>query len=840
MPFVTRRCIPCLTPNPDRWGAIHPAPPLPAPMPRLLLIALLAGPAALAQTGAVVGAVVDAESGLPLPTASVAVWSYAGADSTLVTGITADIEGRFRLAAVPAGTYTVAASFIGYDAARREGVTVGAGEVDLGTLELAPSAASLAEVRVTGERPRVQARIDRTIYDTADDPVAEGGSATDVLATLPSVDVDIDGNVSLRGAGSVAIFINGRPSPVSGDFVAAYLQSLPAGSIERVEVIPNPSAAFEPDGVGGIINIVLKENTDLGLGGTLTAGTDTQGGYDATAAFTYGRGPWSLSATYGFRNDARAGSGTSFRINRYESDPTTLDQVEVQDRTRTSNFLSLSADYSLSRATVLTSQLQVGTQGGDETELNTTLRAASTGDPLLEYERLSTEAGDGISGDLRLGLRQTFGEGHTLTVEGRAQAESEGENQAYDQTLLAGAGDLSAPQRIDEDDREREVSLRADYARELAGFRVELGYKGSWETEASTIVSESMNGAGTFVPDVGVNNEYTFDERVQALYAQVGQEWGAFGLQAGVRAEQATTTFDLLTTDESFDNDYASLFPSAYLSFKPTEAFTLRGGYSRRINRPRRWELNPFPSFDDPLNIRQGNPALKPEYIDSFELSAARVTGWGSLSLTPYYRRTTDVIRRISTVRADGATVRSAQNLDTANAYGAEGVLSFEDVGGLGGYVSLEGYRLQTAGTTNESSISSDAFGWGGRVNANYALGDRLGLGSLDLQATARYTAPVNTEQGRVGARTFIDLALRQKLFGDKASLTLQARDPLGMAGFSYTLDQADLFQRFERDWGAQQLGVTFSYTFGRQERGRRDRDGGDRGQGGGEGGEDF
>ena len=810
--------------------------------PLLVLLAALtvcAAPA-LAQTGALTARVVDAESDLPLPTATVALYPAGGADSTFVGGAAANIDGVVRVQDLAAGTYDVVVSFVGYDDARRTDVEVGAGGADLGTVGLSVAAEALAEVRVTGERPQVQARIDRTVYDTADDPVAEGGSATDVLATLPSVDVDIDGNVSLRGAGSVAVFVNGRPAPVSADFVAAYLQSLPAGSIERVEVIPNPSAAFEPDGVGGIINVVLKENADLGLGGTLTAGADSQGGTDAAAAFTYGRGPWSLAATYGFRNDLRAGAGTSFRINRYEAvdgvGPTTLDQVETEDRTRTSHFLSLSADYALSRATVLTSQVQVGTRGGDETERNTTLRAAATGDPLLEYERIATEAGDGVSGDVRLGLRQTFGEGHTLVVEGRAQAENEGEDQTYDETLLTGTGALDAPQRVAEDDEERELTLRADYTRTLAGFTVELGYNGSWETESSTILSESMDETGAFVPDVGVNNAYEFDERVQAVYAQASREWGAIGLQAGVRAEQAATTFDLLTTNESFDNDYASLFPSAYLSFKPTEAFTLRGGYSRRINRPRRWELNPFPSFDDPLNIRQGNPELTPEYIDSFEISAAQITGWGSVSVTPYVRRTTDIIRRISTVRADGVTVRSAQNLDTADAYGAEGVLSFAGLGGLEGYVSLEAFRLQTEGTTNETSLSNDAFGWGGRVNASYALGDRTGLGDLDLQATARYRAPVDTEQGRVGARTFIDLALRQRLLNDRASLTLQARDPLGLAGFSYTLDQDDLFQQFERDWGAQQVGLTFSYRFGQQE---RSRDRGERGGGDFEG-EEF
>ncbi len=806
-----------------------------------ILIAVLAlAPAALAQAGAVTGRVVDGDGDLALPTATVALWQVRGADSTLAGGTTTDIDGAFEIESVAAGTYTVVASFVGYGSARL-GAEVGAGALDLGVIRLAPNAEALAEVRVTGERPQVQARIDRTVYDTADDPVAEGGSATDVLATLPSVDVDIDGNVSLRGAGSVAVFVNGRPAPVSGDFVAAYLASLPAGSIERVEVIPNPSAAFEPDGVGGIINIVLKENTDLGLGGTLTAGGDSQGGYDATAAFTYGRGPWSLAATYGFRNNARAGTGTSFRINRYEADPTTLNQDETEDRTRTSNFLSLSADYALSRATTLTSQFQVGTQGGDETELNTTLRSASTGDPLLEYERISTEVGDGVSVDLRLGVRRQFGERHTLTVEGRAQAENEGEAQAFTQTTLVGTGALDAPQRVDEDDREREVSLRLDYTRPLAWFTVDLGYKGSVERESSTLSSESLDGSGVYVADVDTNNAYEFDERVNAVYAQAAREWGPIGLQLGVRAEQAATTFDLLTTDEQFGNDYASLFPSAYLSYKPSDATTFRGGYSRRINRPRRWELNPFPSFDDPLNIRQGNPSLRPEYTDAFEVSANQITGWGSVSLTPYYRRTTDIIRRVSTVRADGVTVRSAQNLDTADAYGAEGVVSFEGIGGLRGYLSLEGYRLQTAGTTADAELSNDAFGWGGRVNANYAIGDRLGIGGLDLQTTVRYSAPIDTEQGRVGARTFIDVALRQKLFGDKAALTLQARDPLGLAVFSYTLDQADLYQQFERNWGAQQVGLTFSYSFGQQDRKpRQSAERGDGGGGGDGGGEDF
>lgn len=806
-----------------------------------LLLALVAlAPAVAAQSGAVVGRVLDGD--LPLPTASVALY----ADTALVAGVTTDIDGNFRLEA-PAGTYALEASFVGYDPARLEVAVEAGGETDLGAVRLAPSAEALEEVRVTAERSQVQTRIDRTVYDTADDPVAEGGTATDVLSTLPSVDVDIDGNVSLRGAGNVAVFINGRPAPVSADFVASYLASLPAGAVERVEVIPNPSAAFEPDGVGGIINIVLKDDADPGLGGTVTAGTDTQGGYDGTAAVTYGRGPWSLAATYGFRNDARAGGGTSYRINRYDAASTTLLQDETEDRIRTSHLFNLSADYSLAPSTVVTSQFQVGTRGGGETEVNTSLWRDAAGADLYQIERIAEEDDDGLSADARLGLRQTFGEGHSLVVEARGEVSDEAEIQTYDETLLSGTGDLDLPQRVEEDELEREASLAVDYVRPLggalAGVRLEAGYKGELESERSGLFSESLDpGTGRYAVDEGVNNRFEYDQQVHAVYAQAARDWGLVGLQVGARFETATTTFDLLTTGESYTNDYASLFPSAYLSVKPTDATTFKASYSRRINRPRARWLNPFPSFDDPYNIRQGNPALRPEYVDAFEVGVTQFVPFGSLSLTPYVRHTTDVIRRVSVVRDDGVTVRTSENLDTSDSYGVEAIASFEDVGGLSGYLSLEGFRVQTEGATAETSLSNDAFGWGGRLNASYSLGDRVGLGPLDVQLTGRYSAPLETEQGRVGARSWFDLALRQKLLDDRAALTVQLRDPLGMAGFAYTLDQPTLYQEFERDWGAQQVGVTFSYTLGRQEERRGDRgDRGGDGDGGGEfGGEDF
>ena len=799
------------------------------------LAAVLFAPGALAQTGALTGRVADAENGLALPTASVVLWRTTGADSAFVGGASAGMDGAFRVASLAAGTYAVTVRFVGYDDVRRR-VQVGTAEIDLGTVGLAPGADALGEATVTAEASQVQTQIDRTVYNTADDPVAEGGSATDVLAALPSVSVDVDGNVSLRGAGNVAVFINGRPAPVSGAFLASYLQSLPAGSVERVEIIPNPSAAFDPDGVGGVINIVLKKNTDPGLGGTAHGRNrharrlQRHRRRDVRPRAVVARGDARTPPRRPRRcrhelphqplrdvpDDARPERGVEPDADLEPAQP--LGRLQPHGRRPRSRRSSSSAPAQATR-----------------TNSSTTLQSSAAGAPLFAYDRHVTQLEDGRQGDARLGLRHTFAEDHTLVVEGRADASGETENQAFLNTVRDGTGDVGAPQTVTQDNRDREAALQIDYSRPLAGFRLDAGYKGETARQRSTLDAATLDAAtGASAPDVDLNNRFDYSQTVQAVYAQAARDVGPVGVQGGLRYERASTTFSLLTTAEAFPNDYASLFPSAYLSLKPTEATTVKLGYSRRINRPDAEDLNPFQSFDDPLNIRQGNPSLRPEYVDAVELGVTQLTRWGQFALTPYARHTTDVIRRVSTVRPDGVTVRTFTNLDTSDSYGAEAVASVEGLAGVRGYVSLEGFRLQTAGTAADATLSNDAFGWGGRVNATVALGDRAGLGALDLQATARYSAPISTEQGRVGARTFIDLALRQKLLGDRASLTLQARDPLGLAGFSYTLDQPELYQTLERTWGAQQVGLTFAYTFGRQtRRAERDEDGGGGGGGG-------
>ena len=811
------------------------------------LVAYAAAPAVAQPRGTITGTVVDAATESPIPSASVAVWAVEGsgsdADTTLATGAITDLDGRFRVEGVRSGRYYVVVSFVGYVTERREDVEVGPQNrvVDLGTIALGADVEQLEGIEVAAERQQVQIQIDRTVYSTADDPASAGGSATNVLETIPSVDVDVDGNVSLRGSGNVAILINGRPAPVGSEFIAAYLQSLPAGTIDRVEVIPNPSARYEPEGMGGILNIVLKENVDRGVGGSVAAGGDSRGGYNGSATMTYGRGKWNLGGSYGFRQSERGGGGSSFSITRPLDAPISyLDQVEDEDRSGNSHNVNLSADYAFTPRTSLTASGQLGVRSEVEAEFNDFLELDLNEDPTLAYERLVEELGDRWNADARLGFQHRFGAQdqarHSLSAEARYNVSGNTDDETFTQT-----GDRPELQRSTTDRDRSEASFELNYVRPLGTFRLEAGYKGDLETYTSDLFAETRADDGVFVPDTLINNAFEFDQQIHAAYAQLAREWGPLGVQLGLRAEAARTTFTLENTGQDYDNDYASLFPSAFLSYELGTENVFRASYSRRINRPRTWSLNPFPSLDDPRFPRVGNPAIQPEYISAFELGYVRYTPWGSLTLTPYYRHTTDAIRRIETFCGEGVSelirtlcedenvisVRTVQNLATSSSSGVELINSFEGggvLGGLRGYVSLEGFRVVSDGSNADGDLQNDAFGWGGRVNASYDFGERVGLDGLTLQANLRYRAPMKTEQGRRGAFTFLNLAVRQQLLDERASLTLQLRDPFGLAGFDFILDQPRLYQESERRWGAQQVGLTFTYTFGQQQRQRPDR----------------
>lgn len=808
-----------------------------------LLLALPA--AAQPAAGGVVARVVDAATGEPLPQATVAL--YAGADSAFVTGGAASVDGVVRIEAVPPGAYAARVSYIGYVTQRIGDVRVQAGApTDLGEVRLAESTAALGEAEVSAQREFVEQQADRTVYNVQEQAVTAGGSAIETLQTLPSLEVDTDGNISLRGNQNVVIQINGRPTPVRGAFLAALLRQIPADKVARVEVIPNPSAKYEPDGMGGIVNIVLAEGTDRGLSGGLTLGGGTQPNGNVGANLSYQRGKWDLNSQYGFRYDEQAGFSESL-INNLILDRLS-DQTGETGRQNLSHFLNGSATYSLAEGTTLSAEGSVGYRDGlnngftdylvtfpDDTQLATARRTSTdgenvNGDLALIFRRQfaaggggsAGAAGGGPGGGRGMGFGGPRGGGgtqggHELAIETRYTRNAGDDIGLYDDLI---AGDITDRQRQTTDQTTDEASFQVDYTRPIGAGKLEIGGKGTVQDIANDQRYE-RDQDGQFVNVVGRTNAFEYDSQILAGYLQGARPIGPVQVQAGVRAELASRSFDLLTevpslpgippvTDTDADQTYFSLFPSVFATLPFGPGSLVKGAYSRRINRPPTFFLNPFPSFEDTTLIRVGNPTLDPEYTDSYELTLQYKY---FATLTPYYRRTTDVISRIVTADpTTGARVFTALNLDTESSYGADLTLAGQFLGGnLRGFLSGSiGRQVQTDA---DPELATDGLVWNARANAQVKLRE-----GTEVQGFMFYRGPEEIVGGRREGFVFSSIGVNQKI-SDNLQLAARVNDPFGLARFEFQTanDFTITSTRFQPS--IQQISATLTYTFGSNQR---------------------
>ena len=631
-------------------------------------------PGGQALDGRLSGTVLDADTSEPIASATVAVWAVR--DSSLVTGAITKDDGTFEVEGLRGGQFYVKLSFIGYVTETVSDVALrpGAGEVDLGTIRLAADARMMDEVEVSAERDFMEVQIDRTVYNTKDQLTSLGGTASDVLGNIPSVEVDIDGNLSLRGSQNVAVLLNGKPAPMQGQSLVSFLQGLPADAVERIEVIPNPSAKYEPDGMSGILNIVLKQNQNLGFGGGISLSAATQDDYNASGNVSFQKGPVSIFTSYGFRYGSRDGEGWRYRedLTPRAGNPVPgtypiLDQDSFDDNSRLSNTLNTSIDYSLSKQNTLSLSGLWSYRGGDQAGLTSYLGYDTNEAFLNRFNRQTAGDGTDFNMDYRLSFSRIITpRKHELTAEVRYEQEWEDDFERFTQvdftSMEATDGSITGQERNDQKDRNRETSAQIDYVRPFGeDVRLEGGYKGSLENLHSDFYADTLDlGRDVFLPDESRNNTFVYDQQIHAAYGIIAAEIGKVGLQGGVRLEQALTDFTLETTGEAFDNNYFSVFPSAFATYKFSDARSVKLSYSKRINRPSTggWfnQLNPFTTNEDPFFRRVGNPRLKPEYIHAFESSFTQLLGTTTLTLTPYFRRTVDVIRFVETIDDAGVT----------------------------------------------------------------------------------------------------------------------------------------------------------------------------------------
>lgn len=778
--------------------------------------AIAQDPAAPALGGQILGRVVSAETGEPIAGASVAAWSPA--DSAIVTGAVTSRDGAFRVERVPPGTYYVLATSIGHEPHRSADFRLGpeTPRADLGTIRLARSHVVAEEIQVTLDRPTITLEPDRSTYVAAD--VAPAAvTASEVLEAVPSVFVDTDGSVSLRGDAGVAVQVNGQPIPVSGEQLAAYLQQLPADAIDRVEVIPTPSARYNPEGTAGIINIVMKRNTDLGTSGGFTLGAETTDGYNVGGNLGYQRGPITLFTTYGYNQRERKVRGINDR-ERLDASGASLSFTEqdlIGESDRHGHTLTANLEYRIGERDVVTNALALNRRSSTDVTFSEYTELDGSRTVTDRYARPREEEDQSFLVDYTLGFQRVWEPRiHELSAELRYDWDTDEERTLrWRQPVSDGSPrvDLVADHL---DGVERELTAEVDYVRRLGEqTRLETGYR--WDAERldeEQLVLEDSLGTGEWIRS-GRSSAFDFEEQVHAVYGVLSRTAGEFELQAGIRAEYATR--DLAVAEERFPHDYTSLFPSAIAVYGPTESSQYRLSYSRRVDRPRERQLNPFPDFDDVDNVRIGNPELDPEYTHAFELGYTRSGESGSFQVAPYYRRTTNIIRFIIDTEdvVDGREVTSIRyrNLATSDSWGADINGSVEIGEWFDGFASVNVFKLETDdGPT--SRLSSDAVSWFARVNGTARLSP-----TLSLQAMTFYRAPREVEGGRLSSFTRTSLTLQQELWNDRARLALRVTDPFDAMGFRSRAGDENFVQITEREFDSRSLRLTFQYNFGKR-----------------------
>jgi hypothetical protein len=848
-----------------------------------LLTGFAAPQNAAAQQGTVTGTVVEAPAGRPLAAVQVAL--RAAGDTSAVAGATTDQAGRFRIAVAP-GTYTLTASRLGYTSFRRPGVTVAAGApVDLGSISMSAATLLLEEVQVVTEASTVIVAADRNIYSTRDMPVASGGMATDVLRSVPELEVDVNGGVQLRGT-AAQIYLNGRPAPMQGESLELFLAQFPADRIDRVEVIPNPSARFEAEGAGGIVNIVLKKNVDLGLSGSVFANVGSRGEVGSGGRLTYQRGRLTLFGGGFLRRSDRTTTNYDLRQNLLTQPISLLQQDAFSDREGWSGNFDLTSEFQWTEKTTLRAEGSLWRNGSDADGVTLYTEMDEARVPLELYDRASINRNTRLSTDLSVGFRHNFSAGEqprrTQGGEGapgapgapgagggrpggpggpggfsgggggprgggggpggggsapggggehELSADVEFENSSGDnysrvlrRTLELDGDPSELPSQLtldDNDEGERELQLRADYVRPFGqGGRFELGYQARVQDTNEDRVLEIFADGDEAVAGISTVTGFGYRETFHSLYGTVARTMGPVSAQVGLRAEQANTSLDVPETDETYDNSYFSLFPSANVRWDLGGGRDVRVSYSRRVRRPQPGILNPVDRSNDPLNRSVGNPGIDPQYTSSLSLETSWTGTFGSLRFSPYYRRTTDDWAQIKTVDAQGVSTVTWENLASVESYGTSLTASFRPIGGVSGNVSVSGSREIRNASNLAPQYSGDNMRYSARGNVSARITEKLAL-----QAMGYYTPARDVPQGRVSSSLMTHVGIRQTFLKDRATLNLMVTDPFNLYRSSFETRDPTHIQIGRSRFSARAAVLSFSYSFGSPPRDRRNGD---------------
>ena len=807
---------------------------------KIIILSILVATASLlsAQTlGIIKGTVVEESSSNPLDFATISL--FLTSDGSLVTGAISDEKGFFQLEVAP-GNYRAKVEFLSYQAKTIEDIKVGKEnmELNLGTINMVPEAALFNEVVVQAEKSTMQMSLDKRTFNVGKDLGSQGGTAEDILDNVPSVNVDVEGQVTLRGSGNVRILVDGKPSGLIGISNTNGLRQLPAEMIEKVEVITNPSARYEAEGMAGIINIVLKKNRKSGLNGSLDLTAGTPQNYGAAVNLNYRKDRFNFFTNLGYRFRRSPGFSNSYQ--EFYPGDTTFITIQDGDRERGGGSvnLRLGADYFFSPKDILTTSFNY--RDGNEDNYSSILYEDyifNLDNPIAFSERVQNELELESNLEYVLTYKKTFDKkDHELTADLRYQSNGEEEDSDIVQQFFTGnklpeGSDLM--QRSNNKENESRLILQFDYVYPFSKEgKFEVGYQSSIRNIDNDFLVEEFNDVEWFALE-GLSNNFQYDENIHATYLIFGNKSGKFSYQLGLRGEYSDVSTQLIQTNEINDRSYFNLFPSTHFTYDLPQDNAIQVSYSRRIRRPRFWDLNPFFTFSDNRNFFSGNPDLDPEFSDSYEIGHIKYWEQGSLSSSVYYRHTEGAIERLRTIKEDGTTFARPENLATEDDFGIEFTANYAPYRWWKMDGNFNFFRSITDGGNIDPSLYADTYSWFTRFTSRMTLWKKV-----DVQLRWNYRAAQKTTQGRREAYNVLDFAANRDILNKKATLTLSVRDLFNSRIRRYTTIGEDFFRESESQWRpGRTVRLSFNYRLNqKKQRGRGGRRGGD--DGGFEGGE--
>ncbi len=781
----------------------------------LVLLSVSAIQAQSSHGGTIKGQVVDnARSGIGFASAVLLRVS----DSSIITGAKTKDNGRFELNNISPGRYMVRISYLGYSTRQITDIAVKEGHTEnLGVIILKKSNRLLDEVVVESSVPQVQYELDKTIFNITDDIRAMSTNATQILENIPMVELDEDGVPSVMGQG-VTVLIDGRPSRIYGDNIETVLKLIPAGTLKKVEVITNPSARYATEEGGIVLNIITKSEHLIGLSGVASLNGNTNGGYSPGISINLTRKKFGWNNSFSFEYDRDPFEGYLDRENM-------LDTVFYTHQSRSGTDLDKDFSYNGNLYYEITDEDRIGVFFGlghdteNETEKLVTQRHNGKKELLSGYIRNITGHENSWQYHAGVTYRKTFqdNEDHILDFEAYYSKRDDKDDELFDQQSKW--EELNELKHHFTTSYDNGFTVDLDYVQPFSEkSRLEAGFRAEWETDDNNFIPKYFDdSAGEYLINDTLRNDFISYDHEYSLYAMYRTEVKKFSLQTGLRLEKELLITKQHILDQNFHNEFLNLIPTLNISYRFKNEDNISFSYTRRADRPWWRQLNPFVDYSDPENIRSGNPDLKPEFDNSFELRYGKFINQFSLYGAAFYRHTYHPIQRIRTINKDGVSYMTYQNKGKENYFGLETGLSADIVPGWTVRTNIGMRRNEVSGFDRPYKNWS----LNGRFSSYFPL-------PWDIRGFAyvHYRGPRSVAQGTRKGMLYSDLGVRKSFFDKRGDISLRLSDVFNQRKWASSLITDDFTETSSYQRSPRNLQLSISYTFGKLEAGKDEKEG--------------